>query len=93
MFSTALCPRQSKMVLRIERKWKMMCSSDGSNSISFLCQSFSSCELPVESPMQMGGGISAVTRKFNSHSCSGNGCRAGLSKFNFFFFPCRTKTL
>lgn len=71
-FSDALCPRQSKIVLRIKRKWKMICSSDRSNLVSFLSVSLSPpCELPVESRVQMGGGISAFTMALSSSGCCG----------------------
>lgn len=71
-FSAALCPRQGKMVLRIKRKWKMICSSDRSNLVSFLSVSLSPpCEPPAESRMQVGGGISAFTMELNNSGCSG----------------------
>lgn len=92
-FSAALCPRQSKMVLRIKRKWKMICSSDRSNSVSFLSISLSpACELPVESRMQVGSGISALTTGLNSSGCSGKiAAKLGWTNLKLFFF-CRTKT-
>jgi len=89
-FLAAFCPRWSKMILRIKRKWKMICTSDGSNMVSFLSICLSPpFELPVESHMLMGGGISALTTDHNSSSCSEEDCcRAGVSKFDIvgFFF-------
>lgn len=71
-FSAALCPGQSNMVLRIKRKWKMICSSDRSNSVSFPSVSLSPpCALPVESHMQKGGGISVLPAELNSRGCTG----------------------
>lgn len=68
-FSAALCPRQSNMVLRTKRKCKMICSSDRSDSVSFLSVSLSP---PGALPhTQMGGGTSVLPAGLDSRGCSG----------------------
>lgn len=84
----ALCPRQSKTVLTIKRKWQMICSWVRSNLVSFLYVTLSPpCELPVESHMQIGGGISALTTDGAEQQWLlwGDCCRTGLSRWDVLF--------
>lgn len=63
-FPAAVCPRQNNMVLRIKRKWKMICSSARSNSVSFLSVSLSP---PGAVPhRKVGGGISVLPAQLHS---------------------------
>lgn len=92
-FSAALCPGQSNMVLRIKRKWKMICSSDRSNSVSFLSVSLSPpCALPSGVTHAEGWWhLCAPSRAEQQGLPWGDCCIAGLTKLDMDLF-CRTKS-